>query len=354
MFEVSRMLAIKAVARNLLRLILIGFGIGLVGCCRFAPETGTLQQYEFNQPHMGTLFTVTFYATDEALARSAADAAFAKVAELDRVMTDYDPESELMRLGRSSVGEPVAVSGELFEVLSESQRLAKLSDGAFDVTIGPVVRLWRRARRTETLPTPEQLAVARASVGWEKLKLDARHKTVTLLAANMQLDLGGIAKGYAADQALAVLRSYGINRALVAASGDVAAGDPPPGQRGWRVTIGSPANSGLTPNQLHLANAAVSTSGDSEQFVVIAGKRYSHIVDPRTGLGLTERWQVSIIARHATQSDAFATTVSVLGGSEGIKLVESQPDLAAVIYRVNNGKLEVFESTRAKTLLAPH
>lgn len=322
----------------------------LLGCHTTQPEQ-SLKRFEFQQPHMGTLFSFTFYATNEALARSAGDAAFAKVAELNQMMTDYDPESELMRLSRSPVGKPVAVSEVLFEVLNESQRLAKLSGGAFDVTIGPVVRLWRRARRTETLPTPEQLAAARASVGWEKLKLDARDKTVTLLATNMQLDLGGIAKGYAADQALAVLRSHGINRALVAASGDVAAGDPPPGQRGWRVTIGSPANSGLTTKQLQLANAAVSTSGDSEQYVIIAGKRYSHIVDPRTGLGLTERWQVSIIAPHATQSDAFATAVSILGGPEGIKLVESQPDLAAVVYRMKGDRLEVFESTRAAKLL---
>lgn len=338
-------------ARYSLRLTLTGFVICLAGCRGLSPEMERPQRFEFQQPHMGTLFTITLYATDETLARQAANAAFAKVAELNQVMTDYDPESELMRLSRSPVGVPVRVSEALFEILAESQRLAQLSDGAFDVTIGPVIRLWRRARRAETLPTPEQIAHARASVGWQKLQLDSKNKTITLLAANMQLDLGGIAKGYAADQALAVLRKQGIPRALVAASGDIAVGAAPPGQRGWRVTIGSPTDAGASTNSLLLANAAVSTSGDSEQFVIINGQRYSHIVDPRTGLGLTTHCQVSIIAPRATQTDAFATTVSVLGGPRGIRLIESQPGLAALIYQEQDGKSEMFVSRRVSKFL---
>lgn len=337
------------------RLSLLGFvGVLLLGGCQSPTAKPVTQRFEFQQPHMGTLFAIALYATNEVSARAAADAAFAKVATLNQMMTDYDPESELMRLCRQPVGQPVLVSAELFEILAKSQRVAELSGGAFDPTIGPVVRLWRRARRTEALPSPEQLAHAHESVGWRKLSLDVQNQTVTLLATNMQLDLGGIAKGYAADAALKVLRGQGIRSALVAASGDIAVGDAPPGQLGWRVAIGLPVNAGLTTNYLQLTNAAVSTSGDAEQFVVINGARYSHIVDPRTGLGLTDRWQVSIIARHATQSDAFATAVSVLGGPGGIKLVESQPDLAAVIYRVQDGKVEVLESTRATTLLSTH
>src|SRR5204863_5100341 len=126
------------------------------------------------------------------------------------------------------------VSDELFDILQKSQRVAELSDGAFDVTVGPVVRLWRRARRTGELPDSEMLTRARTSVGWKKLHLNAREKAVTLTAPNMQLDLGGIAKGYAADAALAVLKEHGISRALVAASGDIAVGDAPPGLSGWK------------------------------------------------------------------------------------------------------------------------
>ena len=165
----------------------------------------------------------------------------------------------------------------------------KLSDGAFDVTVGPYVRLWRFARKRKVLPTPAEIATARAAVGWQKLRLDPRARTVTLLVPNMRLDLGSIGKGYAADQALQILKGRGIDRALVAASGDIAVGNPPPGQRGWKVGIARlwwrHQRAPLAPLLLH--NAGISTSGDTEQFIEINGVHYSHIVNPATGLGLT-------------------------------------------------------------------
>jgi len=324
---------------------------------------------------MGTLFTITLFAPDAASAKSATDAAFAKIAALDRMMTDYDPESELMQLCKKPTGQPVRVSDELFDVLRKAQRVAELSDGAFDVTVGPVVRLWRRARRMETLPAPDQLARARESVGWKKLKLEPATKMVTLTVPNMQLDLGGIGKGFAADQALEVLKEHGVRRALVAASGDIAAGDPPPGKRGWRVGIGglggtrssaSPSSHGESgtrwnaslPNEpvnslagvILLRNAAVSTSGDREQFVEIDGKRYSHIVDPRTGIGVTERLQVSVIAKRGVDSDSFDTAINVLGVERGLALLESQPGLAALILRKKGDQTEVIESRRFRQI----
>ena len=314
-------------------------------------EASRLQRFEFQQPHMGTLFTLTLYAPDAARARAASEAAFARIAALDRMMTDYDPARELMQLCQKPLGQPVRVSDDLFEVLQKSQRLAELTDGAFDVTLGPVVRLWRRARRTETLPDPDQLARAREAVGYRKLKLDPRNRTVTLAAPNMQLDLGGIAKGYAADQALEVLKGQGLPRALVAASGDIAMGDPAPGKRAWTIGVG--ALDGVQraeATKVLLSHAAVSTSGDTEQFVEIEGRRYSHIIDPRTGLGLTERLQVSVVSKRATDTDSFATAVSVLGVERGLALVESQPGLAALILRKNGDKTEVFESRRFKRI----
>lgn len=314
--------------------------------CRSAPSPESLHRYEFKQPHMGTLFTITLFAPDEHTARAASDAAYEKIAALDSMMTDYDPDSELMQLCRKPFREPVHVSDELFDILQRSQRISELSDGAFDVTVGPLVRQWRRARRAQTLPTPDQIHQARESVGWRKLKLDSQNKTVTLTVPKMQLDLGGIAKGYAADKALEVLRKRGITRALVAASGDIAIGDPPPGKRGWRVGVGSPSykqarsatqeiQAGASVSEpleetILLANTAVSTSGDEQQFAIIGGVRYSHIVDPRTGVGLTNQLQVSILAKHATDTDAFATTVCVLGKEKGLKLIKSQRGMKAI------------------------
>src|SRR5205807_2426091 len=156
-------------------------------------------------------------------------AAFARVASLDASMSDYRQESELMRLCAKAGGPPVRVSDELFFVLRRAEEVSRRSDGAFDVTVGPVVRLWRRARRTQKLPDRDQLAQALARVGYKNVRLDARARTVQLLKPGMQLDLGGIAKGYAADEALKALKKHGVTRALVAAGGDVAMSGPPPG-----------------------------------------------------------------------------------------------------------------------------
>ena len=340
--------------------------LALAGC-RSPDSTQQLHRFEFKQPHMGALFTLILYAPDEPAARHASDAAFARIAALESIMTDYDPESELMRLCQQPVGRPVRVSDELFEVLEKSQRVAELSEGAFDVTIGPVIRLWRRTRRTTELPSAEVLARAQAAVGWRKLKLDGRQKTATLAVPNMQLDLGGIGKGFAADKALEVLKQHGVTRALIAASGDIAVSDPPPGQRGWRVSIGTPDFATDGTNQasqqrsgvqtggpmvrtLLLKNAAVSTAGDSEQFVEIGGVHYSHIVDPRTGVGLTNRLQVSVIARRATDADAFDTTVRVLGVERGLALIESQPRLAALVLTTDGRQTLTIESSGMKRI----
>ncbi len=300
---------------------------------------------------MGTLFQITLYAATEAAARSAARAAFARVAALDDIMSDYQADSELMRLCEAPVGHPVRVSADLFAVLEQAQHFSALTDGAFDVTVGPFVRLWRFARKKRTLPTPVEMAAAAASVGYKKLRLDRRHHTAELLVPNMRLDLGGIAKGYAADQALAVLKGRGLARALVAASGDIAVGDPPPGRRGWKVAITGLNSPTLgKAGRVLLRNAGISTSGDAEQFIEIGGTRYSHIVDPATGLGLTQRIQVTIIAPCATTTDALATGVSVLGAERGLALVDSLPRTAALILVRSNGQDHVWASGGFKSI----
>ena len=208
---------------------------------------------------MGTLINITLYAPDLAAAKAGADAAFQRIDALEDIMSDYQADSELMRLCDQPFGKPVPVSAELFDVLQRARKVSKLSGGAFDVTIGPYVRLWRFARKRKVLPTPAEIAAARAAVGWQKLRLDERARTVTLLVPNMRLDLGSIGKGYAADEALRILKGRGIDRALVAASGDIAIGNPPPGQRGWKVGIATFGGSTNTPScALLLHNAGIS------------------------------------------------------------------------------------------------
>jgi thiamine biosynthesis lipoprotein len=265
------------------------------------------ERFEAVEPHMGTLVRIQLYAAEEAEAAAAFRLAFARIAELDAALSDYRPESELNRLCRAAAGRPVAIGPDLMTVLAASQRLAEESGGAFDVTIGPVTDLWRQHR----VPDAAALRDATARTGYRKLHLDAAHGTATLDEAGMQLDLGGIAKGYAADQALAVLRKLGLSSALVAMSGDLAIGAAPPGKAGWTVAAGIPART------LELANAAVSTSGDTEQHLDAGGVRYSHIVDPATGMGLTHAPVVTVIARRGIEADALATAVSILGLDRG-------------------------------------
>ncbi len=241
-------------------------------------------------------------------------------------MSDYRAESELMLLGRQAGGPPVRVSEDLFRVLARAQEFAERSAGAFDVTIGPLSWLWRRARRRHEIPDAESITHARQLVDYRNLVLDSKTRTAQLRKRGMLLDLGGIAKGYAADAALAVLKEHGVERALVAAGGDIAATRPPPEKPGWRVAIaplGSPGEP--TDRNTWLSDAAVSTSGDAEQHLEIGGARYSHIIDPKTGLALQGRSSVTVLAPDATASDALATAVSVLGPERGLELINSLP-----------------------------
>lgn len=297
-----------------------------------AAQRAALTRFQYEEPHMGTTFRVVIHAPDQASAGAASRRAFARIAELDATLTDYKATSELSRVTREAVGHPVRASGDLLGVLIPSQELARRSDGAFDVTVGPLTRLWRRARRQVELPAPDVLAEARRATGYHLLKIDAAAHTVEVERPGMQLDAGGIAKGYAADAALQVLRASGYGMALVAAGGDLAIGDPPPGRKGWTVTL-----EGLIPDHsapgspIVVSRCGVSTSGDEEQWVEIGGVRYSHILDPRTGMGLTGHSSVTVVAADATTSDMLATAVSVLGPEKGRALVDGWTGARALI-----------------------
>jgi FAD:protein FMN transferase len=270
----------------------------------------TLERFEFRQIHMGVETRLVFYAPEPAAAVLAATRAFQRIATLDSIMSDYRADSELNRLVARAGGPPVVIGEELFLVLSRAQELARLSDGAFDVTSKPLVELWREARRTGVLPPDHARRAAAQRVGWRNLRLDPANRTAQLVHPEMRLDLGGIGKGYASDEAIATLRAHGIEHALVEMGGDIVAGDAPPGEKGWRIQL---VRMGSLPDPIFLANAAISTSGDTEQFVEIGGVRYSHIVDPRTGLGLRSRIAVTVLAPDGITADGLSTLLSVLG-----------------------------------------
>ena len=316
----------------------------LMAACATSLDKSAWQRFEFNEPEMGVNFGLKFYAHDKFTARRAAKEAYNRIEALNEIFSDYKPDSELNRLTHQPIGRPVNVSSELFAILQRAQSLSLKTNGAFDVTAGPYTRLWRQARRQKKLTDSILLKQASQSVGYEEFRLNSTAHTVTCFAPNMRLDLGGIAKGWAADEALSVLRKHGINRSLCAASGDIAIGDPPPGKEGWEVGVRALDNQGNFYNQtLFMRNCAVSTSGDTFQFIEIGGQRYSHIVNPRTGLGLTNRIMVSVIADTAVETDSQATAISVLGVRKG--LAYAKKNRIAVIITPMHGENQTVRTS---------
>lgn len=316
-------------------------------------SANSLGRYEFTEIHMGVDFKLVFYADDADAANRAAAATFARIEELNGILSDYLPDSELSRLSHSAPHEhPVPVSSDLWTVLRHGQDLAERTQGAFDVTVGPYTSLWRRAKRRKEMPDADRLAVARAAVGFQFLRLGKKSRTAQLLRPRMRLDLGGIAKGYAADEALRVLCRHGIRRAVVDGSGDISIGDPPPGESGWRIGI-APLEPGAEPSRhLLLARQAIATSGDAWQHVEIGGVRYSHIIDPKTGLGLTTPSSVTVVARDCITADSLASAVSVLGPDAGLKLIDKSCGCEAMIVLAgdSDSKVETFFSRHFKEL----
>jgi thiamine biosynthesis lipoprotein len=276
---------------------------------------------------MGTRFAIQCHHDDQVLIQKAISAAFAEAEHINDAASDYIADSELLSLTKHPAGTAVKVSPLLFGLLEQARFYAEKTHGLFDPTIGPLTKLWRESRRRKKLPDAETLAKARAAVGWQKLTLDREKSTATFAVDGMRLDLGGIAKGQAADRMLEILKNYGIPSSSVTAGGDVRLGDPPPGEKGWRVGIRT-FDKNVDSGTLFLANCAVSTSGDLQQSVEIDGVRYAHIIDPATGLGLTQQVARTIIAPTAALSDALDAACCIASREVGEKLAK---DLGATL-----------------------
>jgi thiamine biosynthesis lipoprotein len=301
-------------------------------------QDGTPQRYDYAEPHMGTLFRIELYAASKEHADRAAAAGFRRVKELDALFSDYQQDSELLRLCQRAGQGPMDVSPEMVQILQECRRWAERSEGGFDVTIGPMVQLWRKARRLRELPKPAAIAEAKTLVDYRLVQIDTKRNQVTLAKPRMRLDLGGIAKGYTCDAVHKVLKQHGITSALVAGGGDIVVSQRPPGSAGWIVSVmplGKEA-----PVRLVLENQAASTAGDLEQFVEIEGVRYSHLVDPRTGLGLVGRMSCTIVATHGADSDGADNAVCLLGPEKGLRMIDQHPGLACLYVSIEDGKVK--------------
>jgi thiamine biosynthesis lipoprotein len=298
---------------------ILTFFIVLLSVC--SAVLGADERFEFEETHMGMPVRIILYAPTSELAGKAASDAFASFKTLNDIMSDYDSDSELSLLCTNNGSEKV--SDDLFAVLKASKHYCTFSDGAFDITVGPMVRLWRRSRRQHELPKEEYIKQAKELVGNHLWELDECTRSVRLLKTGMKLDLGAIAKGYAIDKAFDIIQKHGISSQLVDAGGDFRLGSAPPGTEGWKIS-----QSGET---VLLKNIAMATSGGQFQFVEIEGVRYAHIVDPKTGIGMTGLQTVHVTAPTAMEADALATAVSVLGKEKGMVLIVKLPNVAVKI-----------------------
>lgn len=320
--------------RQMARAVIMMFGsVAILAAAVASQGPGPLKRYTYTEYHMGVDTRLVVYAPDKSVAESACADAFERIATLDSIMSDYRKNSELTHLSDQAGGQPIGISAELMRVFQVSQEFSRHSDGMFDVTIGPVVQLWRKARKTKILPTLGEIDAARRLVDYRGLILDTQARTAYLKRPGMRLDLGAIGKGYADDEALAVLKHHGIKSALIEMGGDVVVSNPPPGMKGWKVEVPNAGNRTMT-----LSNCAISSSGDTEQFVEIGGKHFSHVVNPKTGWALTQRVQVTVIAPTGLIADPLSTSFTLVAPTSRDALLKQFKGVKAFVKRIDNGQ----------------
>jgi FAD:protein FMN transferase len=295
---------------------------------------------------MGTSVEVQAFGADEGTRRAAIDEAFAAFAEVDRLMSNYRADSELARVNRDGAHGAVTISDALLAVLDAAQRVSGASNGAFDVTVGPLVRLWGFHDKTPHVPSPAELANVRPLVDYRNVRLDADRKTVQFTHPGLELDLGGIAKGFAVEIAAGILRRRGLAGFIDAGGNQYLLGTPP-GKRVWSIGIKNPAVPSRVLGVIETGETSVSTSADSYNFLVAGGRQYGHILDPRTLEPSTASLSVTIVSRDGTLADAMSKAAFVLGPKAGLALVDSFPGMSAVIvYRKPDGSIGVAVSER--------
>lgn len=311
------------------------------------------EKYVFEQLEMGSPFTITLYCKDPALAARAADAAFKKAEALNEILSDYKDSSEINRLSLTGgQGRYVPVSAPLFDILQRGVEAGRLSGGAYDISIGPLVILWRIARKTKVFPDSDAIHAALQKTGYRYIHPDTALHAVMLEKKGMRLDAGGLGKGFVAAAALEVLDQNGIDCAMVNAGGKIVTGQPPPGKQGWLIGINAPEEKEeLLPQLLLLKEMSVATSGDIYRYVEFNGKRYSHIVDPGTGIGLTRRRNVTAIAKDGCTADWLATACSILSTRKSMKLIKKIPGAALLITERKKARIRERSSKNFKDYL---
>jgi thiamine biosynthesis lipoprotein len=286
-------------------------------------------RHQFEWEMMGTYLRVTIVGAPRPAAEAAANAAFAAVADVDSLLSIYKPESDFSRVNRAAGVETLAVSGQTMEVLEASRRFYVMTEGAFDPSVGPLMRLWK-LQDEGRVPEPAEIDSTLRLIGYSKVHIDPSSRNV-YLPAGMRLDSGGVGKGYAADIARATLARHGITRCMVDLGGNLAVLGRGPTRGNWAVGIRNPLHRDLLIGSLEITDMAVATSGQYEQYFIRDGTRYGHIVDPRNGMPANGMLSATVLAADATTTDCLSTGVFVLGPDRGMALVEQLPGIEAII-----------------------
>jgi FAD:protein FMN transferase len=321
------------------------------------------KKYTFSEAKMGSPLNITIFANDSTKASFLAKKSFQIADSLNLIFSDYLENSELNNLSKTAgTGTSTPVSPALWDIIKQSVQASKQCNGAFDISVGSIVKLWRKARKEKVFPDKNILQKSLQTVGYQYIILDSISHSVKLLRKNTLLDLGGIAKGYVAQVIVDFCKEQGIEKALVDAGGDLAMTAPksvkeessmkiwtdktPPSGGGglWHIGINIPNSEELIPTFLVLQNQAVATSGNMYQFVEIEGKKYSHIVNPHTGLGLTHQRNVTVIAPDGAKADWLATACSVLSIRKALKLIREMPNCEVLMLEMQKGKLKKWQS----------
>lgn len=304
-----------------------------------------LERHEYRYI-MGTSVQVRTFGGDEAASRVAIDEAFAAFAEVDRLMSNYRDDSELAIINRIAARDAVGVTDPMFSVLDAARRVSAASNGAFDVTVGPLVRLWGFHDKTPHVPTSSELAAVRPLVDYRNVILDHQRKTVRFARQGVEIDLGGIAKGFAVEVAADILRRRGLSGFIDAGGNQYLLGTPV-GKRTWTIGIKDPDKPNRVMGVVETGEISVSTSADDSNFLVANGRRYGHILDPRTLEPSTSALSATILSRDGTLADAMSKAAFILGPDAGRTLVDTFPGMSAVIaYRQTDGSVGVAVSKR--------
>jgi thiamine biosynthesis lipoprotein len=291
---------------------------------------GTL--FVVQHPAMGTIFSLYLYADSIVEAEALAAPAFAEIDRIETLHSHYRPGSELSRINREAACGPVKTDEETFNLLSRALHWSAVSDGAFDVTVGKLMKAWGFFSGNGSLPSPADCAAVRSQVGWERVQLDEGERTVRFLSAGVELDPGGIGKGFAVECAIAALRSANVKAALLSAGGStIFAMGAPIGRKGWQILVPAGGREEATLSTITVRDTALSTANASEKHFVHNGRLYSHIMDPRTLQPVERTLQVSVIAPSATDSDALSNALFVMETQERARLLHELPGVSALV-----------------------